>query len=212
MSDRRYFVWAAVAIGVLALLFVLFVLLRVSTGGGESINLAVSPTSTEAIALAGAQSAGAAATSGTHTGTGATSNLNDPIAFLRTLPQASTFVSLLDQSGVTSELSTNGTYTFFVPTNAAFAASSVGPIANLTAAEKKRLAEFHLVSGKMMSINAIKSGFMTMLSRDDLNAIVFNIAQVGGNTHILATYHVPNGIVYLTDIVLLPPVRRPFPF
>jgi uncharacterized surface protein with fasciclin (FAS1) repeats len=218
MEDyKKYIVPVLIALLVLFFVFLYFVTRQSPT---SPITLSVSPTMNVANVLSGAQNATGAGngattgTSGSRSGTGSTSSIspNDPLAGIKALPQASTFVSLLESTGVASQLSLSGTYTFFVPTNAAFAASALGPLANMTAEEKLRLAEYHIVSGKMMSVDLVKSGYMTTLSRDPLNANVFDIAQVGGNTHVVAIYPTRNGIIYLIDIVLQPPVRRPFPF
>lgn len=180
----------------------------------ESLNLSVSPTAEEGNALSApaAPSSASSANISARNDAPLPASANDPLAALRAIPQASTFVSLLQETGVASELSASGTYTFFVPTNAAFAASPLGPLSSMTAAQQKRLAEFHIVSGKMMSISSVKSGYITMLSRDELNANVFDTAQVGGATHVIAAYSAPDGIIYLIDHVLQPPVVRPYPF
>jgi uncharacterized surface protein with fasciclin (FAS1) repeats len=171
----------------------------------EALSLSVSQTASEGSVLG-------AATYQSDTSVTVSASENDPLAALRAIPQASTFVSLLDETGVTAELSPAGTYTFFVPTNAAFAASPLGPLSSLSFAQQKRLAEFHIVSGKMMSLDAVKSGYMTMSSRDDLNLNVFDTPNVESNSHVVATYRVSDGIIYLIDIVLQPPVVRPYPF
>ena len=208
MKRITWIVIGAVIIIFIALLFVS----RPSTK--ESLKLSVSPMTEEGNALS-APTAPASISNANASGSGyaaASASPDDPLAALRAIPQASTFVSLLQQTGVASELSANGTYTFFVPTNAAFAASPLGPLSSMTAAQQKRLAEFHIVSGKMMSISSVKSGYIMMLSRDELNANVFDTAQVGGATHIIGTYPAPDGIIYLIDQVLQPPVIRPYPF
>jgi len=136
----------------------------------------------------------------------------DALTAIRLIPGTSTFISLMEQSGVVNSLSIDGTYTFFVPTDAAFAASPVSSFSYLSPEEMQRLAEYHIVIGKKMSITDIKSGYMTTFSGDPLNNSIFYSASVGGNTHIIASYPARNGIIYLTDVVLLPPQKRPFPF
>lgn len=215
-TAKKYIVPALIAL--LVLFFVFLYFMTRSAAPSPSLTLSVSPTTNTANALTGAGNAAGAATSSGHgtsgsTGGSATNTIspNDPLAGIKALPNTSTFVSLMERTGVVSQISPSGTYTFFVPTNAAFASSPLGPVMSMSDAEQVRLAEFHIVAGKMMSIDALKAGYMTTLSRDPLNANVFDIAQVGGNTHIVGVYPVRNGIVYLIDIVLQPPHHRPFP-
>lgn len=216
---KKYIIPALVVLLVLFFVY-LYVVTRPAP---SSLTLSVTPSSQGASALSGAENAaGNGSTSGTggsYSGTHGTAASApapapkiDGLTDIRALPGASTFVSLLERTGVATGISPAGTYTFFVPTNAAFAASPLGPFSNMSLADQTRLAEFHIVVGKMMSVDALKAGFMTMFSRDDLNADVFELAQVGGNTRVLGIYPVRNGIVYLIDHVLLPPMRRPFPF
>ncbi len=198
----KFFLWGIALVAAMALGTALFVS---SSQAQESISLSVSPNASAAQAFP-------AVANESNSDAEISALQDDPLAALRAIPGASTFVSLLDETGVTSELSASGTYTFFVPTNAAFAASPLGPLSSMSFADKKRLAEFHIVSGKMMSLDAVKSGYMTMLSRDDLNLNVFDVPNVESNSHVVATYRVSDGNIYLIDIVLQPPVVPPYPF
>lgn len=169
----------------------------------ESIILSVSPASSGVVS---------SVVSGENEGLAVVPNSSeDPLRTLRGIPEASTFVSLLDETGVTAQLSSNGLYTFFVPTNEAFAASPIGPLEDLSPAERLRLARFHIVSGEMMSLTAVKSGYMPMSSGDELNLNVFDVSIIESNTRVLATYTTPDGIIYLIDHVLQPPEYPPFP-
>lgn len=199
-----------ITLGVIVLIFVLLSLFFVlRSGTQESLTLSISSAQNTANALSAVNTVGTTPEIENAAGVPIP---EDAISALRGIPQASTFVSLLEETGVASQLSPTGTYTFFVPTNVAFASSPLGPLADMSAAQRLRLAEFHIVSGKMMSIDAVKAGYITMLSRDELNADVLDTAQVGANTHIIASYPAPDGIIYLIDIVLQPPTIPPFPY
>lgn len=137
---------------------------------------------------------------------------NGPLKDLRTIPHTGTFLSLLEEMQVPTQLSTTGRYTLFIPTDEAFALSSVGPLAYRSAEEKQRLVQYHVVPGEMISVDSLKFGHSTMLSRDELNVSVFDVPTIGANSRVVGTYRVGNGIVYVIDIVLLPPELRPFPF
>ena len=109
-------------VGALAICIVLILFFAVVRPAQESISLSVSSMQNEANALSAVVNE-----PGTGSGTpGQGSTVPQPqdaLTALRAIPEASTFVSLLEETGVTAQLSPNGTYTFFVPTNAAFAAS-----------------------------------------------------------------------------------------
>lgn len=122
------------------------------------------------------------------------------------IPDASAFNSYLVSTGLAAQLH-SGSYTIFVPTNAAFAAVPKSSIADLSAAAKKQLVEYHIVSGKMLDNDAIISGTYQAMSRDMLNFTV-NI-QTGisyvNSGKVLKQYKASNGIIYLVNSVLFPP-------
>jgi uncharacterized surface protein with fasciclin (FAS1) repeats len=188
---------------------------KITPTNGDSIELSVTPSANAATALIAVQNAAAGDTSYSSSYSGSYTRPvpvpQDVLTAIRALPNTSMFVSLVERTGVLAELSASGTYTFFVPTNAAFSVSPLGPVSALSTLEQKRLAEYHIVSGQKMSVDAVKFGHMVMLSTDELNANVLETTSVDGNSHILGIYPTPNGIVYLIDEVLQPPVRRPFP-
>ena len=61
-----------------------------------------------------------------------------------------------------------GPYTVFVPTDGAFA-NLTDAISTMTAAEKKRLVQYAVVSGKRLDLDAVSSGTHIALSKDTLN-------------------------------------------
>lgn len=207
-KDRKR-IWFIVGGAVFFLLALFLILNPGKRPGAESITLSIAPAPTS--------TPGGTVANGTISATAAkparaVSAADDPLSAIRAIPGTSDFVALLESTGVASQLSVHGTYTFFVPTNTAFRSSPLGLVSSLSFADRQRLAEYHIVVGKTMSVSAMKAGYITMMSRDALNANVFDIAQVGGNTHVAGTYPAKNGIIYVIDRMLLPPVVRPFPF
>ena len=169
-------------------------------------------------------------TSTTATSTTATSSAKSPVATTPTIenPQtknrssesvvsiaeniagASTFASLLSSTGVAAQLKGPGPYTVFVPTNGAFSQLTPGTISKLTAAGKKRLVQYHIVAGRAVNVSAELAGTIQALSRDALNFSfgTDNIPMV--NSAILVIkYQANNGVVYLIDNVLVPPISTP---
>lgn len=135
-----------------------------------------------------------------------TASINSIIA---SLGGESIFASYLSSTGVATTLSGKGPYTIFVPSNAAFAALSPGTISNLSAAEKKRLVQYHIVVGRALDIDAVSSGAIQALSKDALNFnvnISTGVAQVN-SSFVIHEYKASNGIVYVITGVLFPPLK-----
>ena len=91
------------------------------------------------------------------------------LAIAESLSGTSEFTSLLTSSGVSAQLRGPGPYTIFVPTNGAFSQLPNGTISGLTAAGKKRLVEYHVISGRAINGTAVSSGSVQALSGDALN-------------------------------------------
>ncbi len=154
----------------------------------------------------------------TTTGTGGTGGNATPVTseirtsatvngVISSLSGVGTFASLYSSTGVSASVTGKGPYTVFVPTDAAIAALAPGSITNLTAAQKKRLVQNHVVSGKMLDLDAVSSGVHTSLSKDTLNFQVqpqTKIAYVGSG-YAIKQYKASNGMVYVITAVLTPP-------
>lgn len=126
-------------------------------------------------------------------------------SIVASVPNATQYNSLLANSGIS--LSGKGPYTVFVPTDGAFARLAPGTLSALSAAEKKRLVQYSIVSGKTLDIDATSSGNIQTLSKDYLNFTVRmpdGVAQVGSGFAI-TQYKASNGIVYVITTVNLPP-------
>jgi uncharacterized surface protein with fasciclin (FAS1) repeats len=158
-----------------------------------------------------AQTSGVATTSET-SGAGpvaVVSSSKTVAALVASSSYGATFNSLLSQTGLLSSISGKGPYTVFVASNGAFDRVAPGIISSMSAAQLKRLVEYHIVSGKSLEISANFSGEVTALSGDILNF------QVNTTTHavyvnsgyVLAAYKASNGMVYVINSVLLPPTK-----
>jgi len=128
------------------------------------------------------------------------------------LPEASTFASLFTSTGVAASISPTGKYTIFVPTNGAFNLLTPGMLAKMTAAQDKRLVQYHVVSGKKLDIDAINNGTITALSKDPLNFMVSDGGQSVqvNSAYAIKSFNAKNGIVYLVSGVLLPPEKAAY--
>lgn len=188
--------WGWVA-GIVAVLVVVGIWWYVSaTPGGQSGTTASSTQET------------ASSTQGTNvTSVTVQTRSGSVAAIVASLSEGSTFNSYLTSTGVASSLTGKGPYTVFVPDNQAFALLPTGTISNLSAAQKKRLVQYHVVSGKALDIDAVSSGTYTALSKDSLNFSVnltYKQAFVGSG-YAITEYKATNGIVYVISAVLIPP-------
>ncbi len=128
------------------------------------------------------------------------------------IPNTSIFASLLSSTGVGATLNSSanaGTkFTLFIPTNDAFNAEPAGFLASLTAAEKLRLVQYHIVSGRALDTDATDYGTIQALSGDALNfsSGVDKVARVNSSV-LLKQYNAKNGTIYTINAVLLPPAK-----
>jgi uncharacterized surface protein with fasciclin (FAS1) repeats len=126
-----------------------------------------------------------------------------------TLQDAGNFQALWNSTGVASLVKGRGPYTIFVPDNEAFSNLPPNTFVNMTAAEKKRLVEYHVVVGRALDVDAVSSGSIQALSKDMLNFHV-NLANHSVQVNsgwVLEEHKASNGVVYVISSVLLPPTK-----
>ena len=130
------------------------------------------------------------------------------VGIIQDLQNGSRFSGLLANTNVLATLTGKGPYTVFVPTDASFGLLPAGTVNNLSAAELKRLVQYHVISGKMIDVNLQVAGTVPALSKDALNFSYEpddKSARVNSGK-IVAAYKASNGIVYVISTVLLPPL------
>ncbi len=128
------------------------------------------------------------------------------VGVLAGIPEASSFNAYLHSTGVANQLR-SGSYTIFVPTNAAISNLPQGTISNLSSSAQTKLVQYHVVSGKMLDNDAIISGTYQAMSRDTLNFTV-NIqtgASYVDSGKVIKQYKAKNGIIYIVNSILFPP-------
>ena len=97
---------------------------------------------------------------------------------------------------------------FVLFSNGAFAQLPGGTVANMTAEEKKRLIQYHIVSGRAVEMGEQVAGSIEALSKDVLNFSFGKDKIPMVNSAIVITqYNGKNGVVYVIDNVLLPPKK-----
>lgn len=124
------------------------------------------------------------------------------------LPDATRFASLLQNTGVDKLIASGQPYTVFVPTDRALRQLPAGMLSAMTPLELKRLVEYHVVLGRAIDVNAVDNGSATALSKDALNFSVNqgDLSARVNSSVVLEAYKGKNGIVYLINSVLLPPL------
>jgi uncharacterized surface protein with fasciclin (FAS1) repeats len=126
------------------------------------------------------------------------------------LSGASRFAELLSTPGIATQLKGPGPYTIFVPTNAAFGLLPPGTITKLSKSALLRLVEYHVVVGRAVDGTAQVSGTMQALSRDALNfSFGPDHVPMVNSAIMVIKYNAKNGVVYLIDSVLIPPISIP---
>ncbi len=199
-QNRSIWVWviALIVIGSLGLWLVTSNLsINSSTGSWFGLRGGDMATSTATTTLG----SGGVSTSVTRT-----RSSSDVVSIIAGLSGASQFNTQFRATGVASSISATGKYTIFVPTNGAFGQLAAGTISRMSSAEKKRLVQYHIISGSSIDVDTFVAGQMTALSKDVLNfSFGTNKIPMVNSAIVIAEYTGKNGTVYLIDNVLLPP-------
>ncbi len=126
---------------------------------------------------------------------------------IASLAGSSRFAALYTSTGVNATVTGKGPFTVFVPADTAYADLTPATLSSMTAAQKKRLVQYHVVVGKMLDLDAVSSGTYMALSKDALNFQVnaqTKLAYVNSG-YTIRQYKASNGIVYVISAVLVPP-------
>lgn len=173
------------------------------------------PLGSSTTSVATATSTATASTTGSKSGSvtvkkESSKKSQDVATIVRNLSTGSTFNAYFRSTGVAATINPKSTtkYTIFVPTNGAFAQLPPGTISSMSAAEKKRLIQYHVVSGRAVDPDQMRTGQIEALSRDVLN-FSYGIDKIPMvNSAIVVTqYEGTNGVVIVIDNVLLPPKK-----
>lgn len=157
----------------------------------------------------GAQT-GSTSTGGSGAVVPVTTSKTDVVSIVAGLSGVSQFNALFHSTGVAATITpqTGGKYTIFVPTNGAISQLPAGTISKMTAAQQKRLIQYHVISGRAVDTTSQIAGQIQALSGDALNfSYGTNKIPMVNSAIIVAQYNGSNGTVYLIDNVLLPPTK-----
>ena len=120
-----------------------------------------------------------------------------------------TLVAAVKAAGLVETLSGPGPFTVFAPTDAAFAKLPAGTVEALLADKAKltSILTYHVVSGKVMAADLVKSNGATPNTVNGLPLdIVVRDAKVyvNGVQVITADVQASNGVIHIIDAVVLP--------
>jgi len=122
-----------------------------------------------------------------------------------------TLLTALELTGLSDVVATNGPFTVFAPTDAAFAALPSGALASLIADPEalKAVLFYHVVAGEKKALTLLKERVVPTLQGDNVlvwlgwdGKVYVNRSQV-----IQANVEAANGIAHLINRVLLPPAK-----
>lgn len=127
-------------------------------------------------------------------------------------PQFSTLVSLVKAAGLVDTLKSDGPFTVFAPTNAAFKKVPHATLEMLGKPENieklKKVLTYHVVSGKVLAADVLKLKNKTAVKSVEGSSITVGISKKGVTvdkakvvkTDILAS----NGVIHVIDAVIIP--------
>ena len=120
-----------------------------------------------------------------------------------------TAVAAVQAAGLVDTLKSDGPFTVFAPTDAAFAALPAGTVENLLKPENKgtlvKILTYHVLSGKVMSADIAGKTLSPNTvegSTVDINAT--NGVMVDGANVITADIETSNGVIHVIDKVIMP--------
>lgn len=120
-----------------------------------------------------------------------------------------TLVAAVKAAGLVDTLKSEGPFTVFAPTDAAFAALPEGTVENLLKPENKEtlvsILTYHVLSGKVMSGDIAGKQLSPVTvqgSTVDINAT--NGVMIDGANVITADIETSNGVIHVIDKVIMP--------
>ncbi len=125
----------------------------------------------------------------------------------------STLVALVEAAGLVDTLKSDGPFTVFAPTNAAFAALPAPVVDYLTSEAGKdtltSILTYHVVAGKVMSAD-VTSGDVASVEGDAISLTVSDAGvRVENAAVVTADIEASNGVIHAIDAVILPDIELP---
>ena len=123
--------------------------------------------------------------------------------------QFSTLVAAVQAAGLVDTLKSEGPFTVFAPTDAAFAALPEGTVENLLKPENKdqlvAVLTYHVVAGKGMAADiAGKTMEVDSVQGSAISVNAMNGVMVDNANVVTADIETSNGVIHVIDAVILP--------
>lgn len=120
-----------------------------------------------------------------------------------------TLVAAVKAAGLVDTLKSEGPFTVFAPTDAAFAALPEGTVENLLKPENKetlvKILTYHVLSGKVMSTDiAGKQLSPTTVEGSTVDINATDGVMVDGANVVTADIDTTNGVIHVIDKVIMP--------
>ena len=143
---------------------------------------------------------------------GDTQAANDIVSVAASHNSFTTLTSLLKTSGLAGILDEPGSFTFFAPTDQAFAALPVETLRQLQLPENRetliRILSYHLVP-RQLTANELVSGQLTTFGNNPVNITVntnANQIRVNNAQVVQPNIQASNGVIHAINTVLIPPL------
>ena len=120
----------------------------------------------------------------------------------------STLVAAVKAAGLADTLSSDGPFTVFAPTNAAFAKLPAGTVESLLKPENKQklvdILTYHVVGAKVMAAD-VESGFVGTVNGEKINIAASKSGVTVDGANVVKTDIVgSNGVIHVIDEVIMP--------
>jgi uncharacterized surface protein with fasciclin (FAS1) repeats len=119
-----------------------------------------------------------------------------------------TLVAAVGAADLVDVLKSDGPFTVFAPTDAAFAALPAGTVENLLKPENKdqliAILTYHVVSGKVMSTDLVDDMMAATVQGSSITIDLDNGVMVDNATIVIADIEATNGVIHVIDAVILP--------
>ncbi len=125
-------------------------------------------------------------------------------------PEFSTLVTAIKAAGLVETLSSEGPFTVFAPTNAAFDKLPAGTLDSLLKdpAKLKAILTYHVVSGNVKAADVVKLTSATTVAGQNVTiAVEGETVKVNNATLTQTDIATSNGTIHVIDTVLLPPTQ-----
>jgi uncharacterized surface protein with fasciclin (FAS1) repeats len=117
-----------------------------------------------------------------------------------------TLVKAVQAAGLADTLSSPGPFTFFAPTDEAFAKLPAGTVEGLLKdiPKLKSVLTYHVVAGRMMAADVVKQSSLKTVQGQSISVDTKGGAKVNGANIIKTDIATDNGVIHVIDKVILP--------